>query len=83
MAIRPQKKNEKEKIAVAIDRDVYNNLKAYAAYLKGSDLGYTVQELLRLAMAKDSKFKKYLAISAQAPEPVAASRPETAKKAVA
>ena len=83
MAIQPQVRKEKEKLNVAIDADVHNNLKAYAGYLKGSDLGYTVQELLRLAMAKDPKFKEYLAKLAQVPEPVVAPRPEPGKKAVA
>jgi hypothetical protein len=81
MAIKPQKRQGKEKLNVTIDPDVSSDLKAYAAYLDGSEIGYTVQELLRLAMAKDTKFQKYLATNKTTP--AAAAKPEPVKKAVA
>lgn len=77
--IKPQNKNGKEKLNVNIATDVLRDVKAYAAFLDGSELGYTVQELLRAQMAKDPKFKEYL--SAQ--KPTSASKLEHAKKGVA
>ncbi len=65
--IKPQEKKKNEKLNVGIDPDVLQDAKAYAKFLDGSELGYTVQELLRAQMARDAKFQKFLVDSRPAP----------------
>ncbi len=79
--IKPQNKKEKEQLNVKIDPDVFRDLKAYAAYLDGSDLWYATQELLRAQMAKDAKFQQRLA--ANRTTPVSAPKPDAVKKGAA
>jgi len=58
--IKPQAKDEKERITIAISTERHKELKTYAQFLKDSEVSYVVDQALAYLFARDRAYHSWL-----------------------